>query len=175
MKNCILFCRVSTSKQDWERQEQSLRDNAHKDGYTDNHIIVIGHKESGYKLEEDERKGLQELTTRIDQGDIDCIYLWELSRLARKPSVLYKFRDVLKEKQVQLICDKPSFRLLTSDLKEFDTNGQLVFAIFAALAEQEIFLKKARFADGKKKRHYLSDKDLSEAKMLAKKHYYLHL
>ena len=156
MKNCILFCRVSTSKQDWERQEQSLRDNAHKDGYTDDHIIVIGHKESGYKLEDDERKGLQELTTRIEHGDVDCIYLWELSRLARKPSVLYKFRDVLKEKQVQLICDKPSFKLLTSDLKEFDTNGQLVFAIFAALAEQEIFLKKARFADGKKKNASLS-------------------
>lgn len=150
-KKCILFCRVSTSAQDWERQRDCLRANALRDGYTDEDIITIGHKESGYKLDEDERKGLQELERYLKSGDVECTYVWEISRLARKPKVLYEIRDKFKEYGVQLKCDKPSFVLLTEDLKEFDTSSTIVFSIFAALAEQEIFLKKARFADGKQK------------------------
>lgn len=151
MKSCILFCRVSTSKQDWERQRLSLLDMAHKEGYTDDNIKVVGNHESGYKLLLEERKGLNDLFKHIDSGKIDCVFVWEISRLARKPKILYEIRDRLQEKGVQLICEKPSFRLLEPDLKTIDSMANIVFAIFGALAEQEQFIRKARFEDGKSK------------------------
>lgn len=151
MKSCILFCRVSTSKQDWERQRLSLLEMAHKEGYTDDRIIVVGNHESGYKLLLEERKGLNELFKHINSGNVDCIFVWELSRLARKPKILYEIRDRLQEKGVQLVCEKPSFKLLEPDLKTIDSLANIVFAIFGALAEQEQFIRKARFEDGKSK------------------------
>ena len=148
---CVLFCRVSSSTQDWERQYESLYRKARYDDYSDEEIITIGHKESGYNLDEDERKGLEELYKELKSGEVACVYVWELSRLARRPNILYEIRDKFKEYEVQLKCEKPSFTLLDKDLKAFDSNAMLVFSIFTALAEQEIFLKKERFADGKKR------------------------
>lgn len=150
-EKCILFCRVSTSKQDWERQKISLLEMAYKDGYTDDKIIVIGNHESGYKLLLEERKGLNELFKYIENEEVGCVYVWELSRLARKPKILYEIRDTLQTHGIQLICEKPSFKLLDDDLKTINSMASIVFAIFAALAEQEIFIRKARFADGKAK------------------------
>ena len=43
------------------------------------------------------------------------------------------------------------FVLLSEDLSQFDSSATLVFSIYVALAEQEIFLKRARFASGKKR------------------------
>ncbi len=69
---------------------------AHKDGYTDDKIIVIGNHESGYKLLLEERKGLNELFKYVENEEVGCVYVWELSRLARKPKILYEIRDTLQ-------------------------------------------------------------------------------
>ena len=148
---CILFCRVSTSKQDWERQKESLYKAALIEGYTDENIIPIGNHESGFKLLIEERKGLQDLFRRIEQENVGCVYVWEVSRLARKPQILYDLRDFFLNKGIQLISLSPPFKLLRDDLKAFDPNGLVIFGIYCTLAEQEVLIKKARFADGKKR------------------------
>lgn len=147
----ILFVRVSTEKQTLESQIETLRRAALADGYKDDDIIIIAKKESGVKLKEAEREGLNELKTVIEQGDVDCVYIVELSRLSRDPMTLYSVRDhIFRNNKVQLKCRKPTFTLLEEpDRTKFDTMGSLVFSIFGCFAEQEIVEKKERFHRGK--------------------------
>ena len=138
----ILFVRVSTEKQTLESQIETLRRAALADGYKDDDIIIIAKKESGVKLKEAEREGLNELKAVIEQGDVDCVYIVELSRLSRDPMTLYSVRDhIFRNNKVQLKCRKPTFTLLEEpDRTKFDTMGSLVFSIFGCFAEQEIVM-----------------------------------
>lgn len=106
------------------------------------------------KLKEAEREGLNELKSVIEQNDVDCVYIFELSRLSRDPMTLYSVRDkIFKNNKVQLKCLKPSFSLLEEpDRIKFDTMGSLVFSIFGCFAEQEVVEKKERFHRGKKQK-----------------------
>ena len=145
MGKVILFTRVSTQQQHLESQEDSLRRAAIADGFSENDMIVIGSKESAIKLEEEERQGLQELKKVLAKGNVNIIYIFELSRLSRKPKVLYSIRDQLLEAKVQLKCLNPSFTLLNNERTQFDNTASLIFSLFGAMAEQEMIEKKARF------------------------------
>ena len=151
MGKAVIFVRVSTEKQHLESQEAELRRKALYDGFNESDIIYIGKKESGYKLEENEREGLEELNQLIEKGDIDTTYIWELSRVSRKPKILYSVRDKLFENKIQLKCLNPQFTLLTNDRTKYDNTANIIFSLFGALAEQEVIEKKERFARGKKR------------------------
>lgn len=151
MKKAVLFVRVSTEKQTLESQIEALKRTAFMDGYSDSDLIVIAKKESGVKLKESEREGLNELKSVIIENDVDCVYIFELSRLSRDPMTLYSVRDkIFKDNKVQLKCLKPTFSLLEEpERTKFDAMGSLVFSIFGCFAEQEVVEKKERFHRGK--------------------------
>ena len=151
MGRIILFTRVSTEQQHLESQEDSLRRAAIFDGWSEADMKVIGKKESAIKLEEEEREGLKELDAELAKGDVDTIYIFELSRLSRRPDVLFKKRKEFLEAKVQLKCLNPSFNLLTPDRTQYDSNAALVFSLFATMAEQEMIQKKVRFHRGRRK------------------------
>ena len=152
MGRIVLFTRVSTVGQELESQEDSLRRAALADGYNESDFIVIGNKESAIKLSEEERKGLNELKALIDKEDVDCVYIAELSRLSRRPQILYSIRELLLNKKIQLKCLHPQFTLLTEDRSKYDATANIVFSLFGALAEQEMLEKKERFARGKRRK-----------------------
>ena len=151
MKKAVLFVRVSTEKQTLESQIEALKRTAFIDGYSDSDLIVFAKKESGVKLKESEREGLNELKSVIIENDVDCVYIFELSRLSRDPMTLYSVRDkIFKDNKVQLKCLKPTFSLLEEpERTKFDAMGSLVFSIFGCFAEQEVVEKKERFHRGK--------------------------
>ena len=151
MKKAVLFVRVSTEKQTLESQIEALKRTAFIDGYSDSDLIVIAKKESGVKLKESEREGLNELKSVIIENDVDCVYIFELSRLSRDPMTLYSVRNkIFKDNKVQLKCLKPTFSLLEEpERTKFDAMGSLVFSIFGCFAEQEVVEKKERFHRGK--------------------------
>ena len=151
MKKAVLFVRVSTEKQTLESQIEALKRTAFIDGYSDSDLKVIAKKESGVKLKESEREGLNELKSVIIENDVDCVYIFELSRLSRDPMTLYSVRDkIFKDNKVQLKCLKPTFSLLEEpERTKFDAMGSLVFSIFGCFAEQEVVEKKERFHRGK--------------------------
>lgn len=151
MKKAVLFVRVSTEKQTLESQIEALKRTAFIDGYSDSDLIVIAKKESGVKLKESEREGLNELKSVIIENDVNCVYIFELSRLSRDPMTLYSVRDkIFKDNKVQLKCLKPTFSLLEEpERTKFDAMGSLVFSIFGCFAEQEVVEKKERFHRGK--------------------------
>lgn len=151
MGKVILFVRVSTGQQQLESQEDSLKRAAIADGYKEEDFIIIGKKESAIKLDEDNRQGLQELKKYLLEQAIDCIYIFELSRLSRQPMVLYSIRDQLLKARVQLKCLNPTFTLLNLSRTQFDNTASIIFSLFGTMAEQEMIEKKERFRRGKRK------------------------
>lgn len=149
MKYAVLFVRVSTEKQNLESQIESLRRAALSDGFKHEQLIVVKKKESAVKLDESEREGLNELKSIIESYDVDCIYIFELSRLSRRPMILYSLREQFLKDGIQLKCMNPQFTLLTEDRTHFDNMSSLIFSIFGTFAEQEAIEKKERFHRGK--------------------------
>lgn len=147
-KKCLILSRVSTDSQDLEQQTVKVKLEALKDGFSEDDIIVIEDKESGVILSEEERNGLNKLKEYVYKGNISCVYTYEVSRISRRPSVLYSIRDFLIEHKVQLIILNPYMKLLKDDFTLSET-ATIYFGIFSSLAEQEGFIRKQRFARGR--------------------------
>ena len=149
-RKCIAFSRVSTFHQDVEQQTQEVINEAHRNGFTDDRIILIEHKESAVKLDIDERVGIQELKKAIENNDVECVIIYEISRLSRRPNMLYAVRDYLIDHGVNLICMKPFMKLLDNDGKMNQT-ASLIFSIFGSMAETEGYIRKERMRRGVEK------------------------
>lgn len=146
----IALVRVSTAVQDLQQQTDAVKKEILKDGYKEEDIIPIENTESAVKLSEEERQGLNKMKRFIESdSSIDAVYVFELSRLSRRPEVLYSIRDYLLNKGIQLVVIKPPMRLFNDGRPS--ESASIMFAIFGALAEQEGFIRKERFARGKKK------------------------
>lgn len=146
-KACIL-ARVSTEGQSLDSQINKLVDEAHRMGYTDNDITIISAKESGVKLDIEERQTIQQMKECIETEQYNMVLIWEVSRLARRPKVLYEVREYLIERHVNLRCMTPSFTMLKEDFT-IDPTASIVFALFGTMAEEEARLSKQRMLRGR--------------------------
>lgn len=146
---CILLVRVSTEAQSYEEQERELFDLAHFYGYKDKDISSIAAKESAIKLDEEERTGLNRMKELLETGEYDCVFAWEISRIARRKKILFSILEYLTTKGIQLIIKEPRIRLLKDD-KTIDEGAETIFTLYAQLAESEMRNKVARFSRAKK-------------------------
>lgn len=147
MSKCILLVRVSTDAQDLTQQTEKVKQEALKDGFTDENIIIIEDKESAVKLSEEERNGLNMLKHYIATEDIKCVYSYEVSRISRQGSTLYHIRDLLVKNNIQLVILKPYIKLLNDDGTISETSN-LFFGLFVSLSENEGYLRKQRCKRG---------------------------
>lgn len=151
MKRCILLIRVSTFNQDLTQQTEAVKAEAIKDGYSENSIIVIEDHESAIKLSEEERNGLNRMKQFIEKDNsIDCVYVYEISRISRQAKIVFSIRDWLVERKIQLIVIKPYIKVLNPDYTISETST-IFFSIFSGLAENEMYIKKARMRRGVEK------------------------
>ena len=146
MYKAIVFSRVSSLHQDLIQQTDEVFEEALKNGYKKEELIFIEQKESAIKLDESERIGLQQLKSSIEEYPIECVFVYEVSRISRRPKVLFSIRDLLIEKQIQLVCIKPYLRLL--DDGKLSQTASIMFSIFSSLSESEMMLKKERMRRG---------------------------
>lgn len=151
-KKCIALIRVSSRYQDLDQQTEAVKEQIRRDGYGEGNIITIEDKESGSKLSEEERNGLNKLKEHIlTDPDIDAVYCYEISRISRRTEVVYSIRDFLISRKINLICCNPYFRLL-NDNGSISETSHMVFGVFSGLAEQETYLRKSRIMRGKEKK-----------------------
>lgn len=147
----ILLVRVSTQTQELDAQEKELYELAYRDGYTDADIIPIAEKESGIKLKEEERLGLNRLKEEVEKGDVKDVYIWEVSRLARTKKVLFSMQDYFVSRKIQVTFKAPNyFQLLDKD-GSVNEGADMIFTIYAQMAESEMRNKKARFARARRR------------------------
>lgn len=152
-KRCILLVRVSTEYQSYDEQEKELYDVALRYGYSPEQIVPISEKESGRKLKEEERKGLNRMKEIIEQdGDIDCVFAWEISRIARRKKILFSILEYLTERKIQLIIKEPKIELLKFD-GSIDEGAETIFTLYAQLAETEMRNKFSRFERAKRENY----------------------
>ena len=148
MNYCILFSRVSTAVQQLESQTIELEREAERMGYHKDQQILIEYKESAISLSADERKGIQELKQRIQENNnIDCVIVYEISRLSRQTTMLFELRDWFIQNTIQLVCCKPYFRLLEDG--KLSQTASIVFSLMTSLSESEMVIKKERMMRGK--------------------------
>lgn len=136
MKKAILLARVSTLYQNFESQLDELQFIAYKDGYSDDEIIKIYNKESGLKNIH-ELEGIKQLKIYIEANNIEAVYVWEISRIARKQSTIYDVINELKNKHIQLVIANPYIKMFRNNgsiNKSFD----IVLQLYAQLAEIEV-------------------------------------
>lgn len=145
---CILLVRVSTEKQSYDAQMKELHETALKAGYAEKDIVPVAEKESGIKLSEEERAGLNKMKELIETGGFDCVFAWEISRIARRKKILFSILEYLVERKIQLIIREPFIRLLKSD-GNIDEGAETIFTLYAQLAETEMRNKLSRFKRAK--------------------------
>lgn len=153
----ILLVRVSTTVQELKEQEREVYELALKDGYSDNDIIPICEKESGIKLREEERLGLNRLKEVVETEDVKDVYIWEVSRLARTKKVLFSMEEYFVSRRIQVTFKAPNFFRLLKEDGTLDEGADMIFTIYAQMAESEMRTKKERFKrskDAKRKQGY---------------------
>ena len=150
MKKCIIFSRVSSLAQEYTEQTARVRRLAEQYGYPPESHLLVEEKESGIKLSEQERLGLNRLKQLIcTDNDIDCVFCFEVSRLARTKRVLYSVQEYLLQRKIQLIIAQPTLIKLLNDDGTLNPSADLMFLLFSYFSENEMKIKKERFKNGK--------------------------
>ena len=147
----IGLVRVSSKAQSIDSQSVKVKQAILADGFDESDIYLIEDIESGSKLSEEERSGLNKLKHYIETEEISVVYAYEISRISRKVSIVYSIRDYLITHKVDLVILNPYFRLLNPD-GSMSTTASVTFGIFASLAEQETYLRVERITRGKERK-----------------------
>lgn len=153
MEKVIVLSRCSTVYQDVTQQTDSIMKQVHADGYNDDQVIIIENNESGSKLAIEEREGLNEMFSLIENDEnrqIKSVYCFEISRIGRKPDIVFKVRDFLLNHNINLVCVKPYFKMLDEDGK-ISESSSIMFGLFAVMAESETRTRVERTIRGKRK------------------------
>src|ERR1700761_4051673 len=94
-----ILVRVSTVKQETDRQISELRAYAEAKGYE---IVEICEETISGRADEDDRHGLQRAEELARMGKVKKILVHEVSRLGRKSSITHKFVEALEDCGVSL-------------------------------------------------------------------------
>lgn len=144
----IMFVRVSSNAQDYTRQISELTPLIKSDGYKDSEVAIIHHKESATKNNYQNRQSLQELEQYINTCNIECVYVHEISRLARRSDVMYKVMGLLEENHICLTIATPTL-IRTYENGKSNHFAHTVFGFLAQIATQETEQRAIRSQTGR--------------------------
>lgn len=144
MKRVVIYARVSTDSQDYDRQISDLREHAKKQGY----VVVkeFSEKISGAKKVA-ERKQLSELLQFVEAHNIDKVLIYECSRLSRRIVDFLQVIEQLTEKGISLYILQNGLETLQTDGKP-NPIAQLVLSIIAQFNSMERGLIRSRMESG---------------------------
>lgn len=136
----VIYIRVSTTEQDYERQHSELLDLARRDNY--DVVKIFEDKISGI-VKGSSRKGFNDMLSFIQNNNIKQIYCWEISRIGRSLrdtiNTIYKFDD----EGINICTKKESLNTLSTDPTQ-----QLLRNTLISLAEYELSSIKERTISG---------------------------
>lgn len=149
--NCVCVGRVSTYQQG-DTQTQDLIEFAKSLGFKK--IKSFFTTESGF-LEYDEKQGWNLVVDFFNRhSDYRVLICEEISRLSRVSSILMRIKEYLIANKIQLIIKDISFSLF-NEWGEVDEGKELVFSLYASLANSEMRQKRERFKRGLKSKKEL--------------------
>lgn len=167
-----ILVRVSTAKQETTRQASELQSLADSKGWQ----VVAVCEEAGVsgRAEEQERHGLLEVEELARAGKIKKVLVHEVSRLARRNSLVHKFVETMEELGVSLYWHAQGVETLMSNGKR-NPAASIMLALLAEMARNEVETLSTRIksglAEARRKGRKLgrpSGSSLERSKLLAK-------
>lgn len=147
----VIYARVSTSAQDYERQLCELREYSRKMEYEV--VCEFSEKISGAKKVV-EREALAELLQFVETHHIDKVLIYECSRLSRKAVDFLQVIEYLTEHRISVYIHQNGLETLQPD-GIVNPIAQLVLGILAQFNSMERTLIRSRMESGYK--HYISN------------------
>ena len=139
-----IYVRISTNKQQTDRQVVELKEYASKAGITITDDDIFTDIISGFK-DGELRPQYSLLKQKIEAGEYQQILFSEFSRLDRKPSNLLRSIEYYQKHDVHLYFKKQN--LWVKD--KSDIASQIMISVLAVMSQYEIELFVARGIDGK--------------------------
>lgn len=141
----VILARVSTDKQEYNRQVVELTDYCSKMGW--DVAKVFTNKVSGAKKNED-RSEIMEMLQYIEQNNIDKVCVLEISRLGRNTLEALKVIELLNEKKICLFIK--NYNLETLDAKgNVNPITSLICTILLEISSMERHTIIERMASGR--------------------------
>lgn len=145
MDKVVILARVSTDKQEYQRQVNELTDYCRRVGWSVE--AVFSNKVSGAKRME-ERAEIMDLIAYVKANDIDKVVCLEISRLGRNTLEALKVIQCLNENGVSLYVKNYNLETLNPDGK-VNPVATLICTILLEIASMERLTIKERMASGR--------------------------
>ena len=150
----VIYSRVSTQGQDFNRQIDELRAYAVSQSWTVD--AIFAEKISGAK-KNDERLELSRMMDYIGAHQVDKVLIWELSRLGRNTIEVLKTIELFNKARVSLFIKNYNIETLDADGKP-NVMAQFLITILAEIARMERSTIKERMDSGYKQFRSLGGK-----------------
>ena len=146
MEKVVILARVSTDKQDYERQVNELTDYCRKMDWEVEKVFT--NKVSGAKKNE-EREEIQELISYVNSNQIRRVVCLEISRMGRNTLEALKVIQILNENRVSLYVKNYNLETLDSEGK-VNPVASLICTILLEVASMERLTIKERMESGRR-------------------------
>lgn len=140
----IIYARVSTAGQDYDRQLAELRQYADRMGY--DVVKTFSEKISGAKKVE-ERQAMTELLNYVEVNKVDKVLIYECSRLSRRAVDFLSIIETFNEKKISLYIHQNGLETLLPN-GEINPIATLVLGILAQFNSMERGLIRSRMESG---------------------------
>ncbi len=140
----VIYARVSTQGQDYERQLAELTHYADRMGYKV--VKTFSEKISGAKKIA-EREALSELLNYIENNQVDKVMIYECSRLSRRATDFLSIIETFNEKKISLYIHQNGLETLQPD-GSVNPIATLVLGILAQFNSMERNLIRSRMESG---------------------------
>lgn len=140
----VIYARVSTQGQDYDRQLAELRQYADRMGYEV--IKTFSEKISGAKKVE-ERQAMSELLVYVETNKVDKVLIYECSRLSRRAVDFLSIIEIFNEKKISLYIHQNGLETLLPS-GEVNPIATLVLGILAQFNSMERSLIRSRMESG---------------------------
>lgn len=133
MTKVAILVRVSTSKQETDRQVSELMAYAESKGYD---VVEVCREQISGMANEEDRHGLRRAEELAKSGAVEKVLVHEVSRLARRNSVAHGFVEALEECCVSLYWHQQGIETLLPNGKR-NPAAAIMFALLAEMARSE--------------------------------------
>lgn len=140
----IIYARVSTAGQDYDRQLAELKQYADRMGYEV--IKTFSEKISGAKKVE-ERQAMSDLLNYVEVNKVDKVLIYECSRLSRRAVDFLSIIEIFNEKKISLYIHQNGLETLLPS-GEINPIATLVLGILAQFNSMERSLIRSRMESG---------------------------
>jgi len=140
----VILVRVSTIKQETQRQISELQTYANGKGYE---VVEICRETISGRADDGDRQVLRHVEELARLGKVEKVLVHEISRLARRNSVAHRFVERLEECGVSLYWHAQGIETLLANGKRNPAAG-IMLALLAEMARSEVEVLRERINSG---------------------------